>query len=196
MRLKGPFRKIFGMSKRDHGHHVGEGGIEYEVPFVHQNHVNLCGDASAQMILMFYGKQPSIALKRNVGHDNSYRIKRNTRGIVEGSNDDDVAAVINGSGLRAWGFSPMLGPWTAETVRDALETFGPYAQSVQFSSAGHWVVVSGTDGEHVIFQDPWRGQNKRKTVGEWALVTEGRSTVGGLEEPPTVPRTLRALPMR
>lgn len=52
MRLKGPFRKIFGMSKRDHGQRADSDGLSYDVTFVHQNHVNLCGDASAQMLLL------------------------------------------------------------------------------------------------------------------------------------------------
>jgi hypothetical protein len=169
MRLKGPFRKLFGMSKRDHDHHVGDGGLEYEVPFVHQNHVNLCGDASAQMLAMFNGRAPTIAIKANTGHANSYRLQSNPRGVVEGSNDDDVAAVIRAAGLYPWNICPREGLWTAGLVRSALEMFGPYAQSVRFSVAGHWVVVTGTDGRNVIYHDPWRGMNNRKAIDEWAV---------------------------
>jgi Papain-like cysteine protease AvrRpt2 len=169
MRLKGPFRKLFGMSKRDHGEHVGDDGLEYEVPFVHQNHVNLCGDASAQMLVLFYGRPATIGMKSNVGHANSYRLKRNPRGVVEGSNDDDVVATIQAAGLQAWNICPRVGQWTAAFVRSALETYGPYAQTVRFSVAGHWVVVTGTDGHSVIYHDPWRGKNMSKTIGDWAI---------------------------
>ena len=81
MRLKGPFRKIFGMSKRDHGQSADSDGLSYDVTFVHQNHVNLCGDASAQMLLLFHARPPSVALKRNQGHETlSYRVRRTPRG--------------------------------------------------------------------------------------------------------------------
>lgn len=170
MRLKGPFRKIFGMSKRDHGHHAGAGGVEYPVPFVHQNHCNLCGDASAQMLLMFNNRPDMPLVKGNVGHPNSFRLRRNPRGIVEGADDDDIGDSITAAGLMAWNIYPTAGQWCANSVRQALENYGPYAQQVQFSFAGHWVVVIGTDGQHVIYHDPWRGQNKRKTIADWREV--------------------------
>jgi hypothetical protein len=184
MRLKGPFRKLVGMSKRDHGHHVGDGGLEYEVPFVHQNHVNLCGNASAQMLVMFNGRAPTNAIKSNTGHSNSYRLRRNPRGVVEGANDDDVAALIRAAGLHPWNICPREGLWTAAFVRAALETYGPYAQSVRFGVAGHWVVVTGTDGHNIIYHDPWRGMNKRKTEGEWAESAGDRpeSAVAAVED--------------
>jgi hypothetical protein len=167
MRLKGPFRKLFGMSKGDHGHHVGDEGLEYEVPFVHQNHVNLCGDASAQMLVMFNGRPATIGLKANAGHDGSYRLRHNPRGILEGGTDDDLVAVLRAAGLQPWNICPRVGPWTAAFVRAALETYGPYAQTVRFGVVGHWVVVTETDGQRVIYHDPWRGSNKSKTVGDW-----------------------------
>ena len=169
MRLKGPFRKLFGMSKRDHGHHAQADGLEYDVPFVHQNHVNLCGDASAQMLVMFHGRPATIPLKGNAGHPNSFRLKRNRRGVLEGSNEDKLVAMILASGLQAWNVCPSVGLWTGPLVRSTLETFGPYAQLVHFSIGGHWVVVTGTDGRHVIYHDPWRGGNNRKVMRDWII---------------------------
>ena len=171
MRLKGPFRKLFDMSKRDHGHHpVGEDALEYDVPFVHQNHVNLCGDASAQMLVMFNDRQPNLGMKPNVGHADSYRLKRNPRGVLEGSNDDDVVGLIQAAGLQAWLICPRVDRWTRDLLRAALETYGPYAQSVRFGVADHWVVVTGTDGQSVIYHDPCRGRNKSKTIDQWVIV--------------------------
>lgn len=169
MRLKDPFRKLFGMSKRDHRHHLGGDGLKYEVPFVHHNHVNLCGDASAQMIVMFNGRPPTIEMKPNNGHLNSFRLKRNPRGVFEGSDHKALAAMIQASGLQAWHICPRVGKWTAAFVHSALETYGPYAQSVRFSVAEHWVVVTGTDGDSVIYHDPWRGENMSKTIGDWVI---------------------------
>jgi hypothetical protein len=157
------------MSKRDHGQHVGNDGLEYEVPFVHQNHVNLCGDASAQMLVMFNGRTATIGMKSNVGHHNSFRLKRNPRGVFEGANDDDLVAMIQKSGLQAWNICPKAGLWTAKLVRSALETYGPYAQSVRFAVGNHWVVVTGTDGHRVIYHDPWRGKNQSKAIGDWVI---------------------------
>lgn len=169
MRLKGPFRKVFGMSVRNHGHHINPdlGGQEYQVPFVHQNHCNLCGDSSAQMLLLFNNYPASAPIKNNAGHANSWRMRRNPRGILEGANDDDVANIIKAAGMNAWNIYPQHGGWTANLVLSALQTYGPYAQSVRFSMAGHWVVVVGVDGNHVIYHDPWRGQNMRKTEAAW-----------------------------
>jgi hypothetical protein len=167
MRLKGPFRKIFQMSKGDHGQHAADDGLEYDVPFVHQNHVNLCGDASAQMLLMFNGRPASVAMKPNAGHQQSFRLRTNPRGIVEGGNDGDLVAIVRAAGLRPWNLCPRVGLWNAQLIRSALETYGPYAQSVRFGVAYHWIVVTGTDGQGVIFHDPWRGRNMRKTFVDW-----------------------------
>jgi hypothetical protein len=184
MRLKGPFRKLFGMSKKDHGQHAGDDGLEYDVPFVHQNHVNLCGVASAQMLITFNSRPPTVAMKPNVGHNNSYRLQRNPRGVVEGSNDNDVVALIKAAGLKAWDICPGTGQWTAQFVRSALETFGPYAQSVCFAVGGHWVVVTGTDGHNVIYHDPWRGKNLTQTIGAWSVAAgdDPGSAIAALED--------------
>ncbi|WP_241301360.1 papain-like cysteine protease family protein [Microbulbifer elongatus] len=172
MRLKGPFRKIFGMSKRDHNRHaVDLGNLEYLVPFVHQNHCNLCGDSSAEMLLLFHGKNPAAPLKANGGHANSWRMRVNPRGVLSGASDDDVANVITGRGLQAWGLEPTVGRWSVPMVYRALSNYGPYAQSVRFSVAGHWVVVIGVDANHVIYHDPWRGQNMRQTEAKWIAST-------------------------
>lgn len=173
MRLKGPFRKIFGMSKRDHGEHAGAEGLDYDVTFVHQNHVNLCGDASAQMLLLFNERAPSVPLKRNDGHATaSWRMKRNPRGVLEGGNQDPLIATIRAAGLRAWDICPRVGKWTAELVLASLRTYGPYAQTVQFSVATHWVVVIGTDGHKVYYHDPWRGSNMSKTMADWIIAAD------------------------
>jgi len=185
VRLKGPFRKLFAMSKRDHGHHVQKGGLEYDVPFVHQNHVNLCADASAQMVILFNERPATLPMKLNVGHKYSYRLRRNPRGILEGGNGDYIVAMIQAAGLQAWKIRPLFRRWTAESVRSALEIYGPYAQSVRFSVGYHRVVVTGTDGLNVIYHDPWRGRNMSKTIGDWVIAADGEdldSAVAATEE--------------
>jgi len=169
MRLKGPFRKLFGMSKRDHGHHVAP-SLEFAVPFVHQNHVNLCGDASVEMLVRYHGRHTDVSkVKQNDGSSASYRLRRNPRGVFDGSNEHDLKGMIEAAGLYGWRFCPRVGKWTAELVRLALDTYGPYAQCVRFSIAEHWVVVKGTDGSSVIYNDPWRGANMSKTMDDWVI---------------------------
>lgn len=186
MRLKGPFRKIFGMTKSDFGDHAAiDGGLDYEVTFVHQNHVNLCGDASAQMLLLFNERAPSVALKRNEGHEAlSYRMKRNPRGVLEGGNEVPLIATLTAAGLRAWDICPRVGRWSGDLVMSCLRTYGPYAQSVQFSVVSHWVVVVGADRDKVYFHDPWRGANLSKTIADWTVVADDipGSTIAATED--------------
>jgi hypothetical protein len=174
VRLKGPFRKIFGMSKGDHGDRAAiDGGLDYDVTFVHQNHVNLCGDASAQMLLLFNERGPSASLKRNEGHATlSYRMQRNPRGVLEGGGDGPMIATLRAAGLRAWDICPQVGRWTGDLVMSCLRTYGPYAQTVQFSVATHWVVVIGTDRHKVYYHDPWRGSNMSKTIADWIVAAD------------------------
>jgi hypothetical protein len=157
------------MSKRDHRQDLvpgGEGVVQEDVPFVHQNHINLCGDASAQMLAMYNQRLLIIGMKQNVGHENSYRLRRNPRGVFQGRNGDRIARMLEGVGLQARLICPR-DRWTAALVRAALETYGPYAQAV--GPLHHWVVVTGTDGESVIYHDPWRGRNKSKPMGQWVI---------------------------
>lgn len=193
MRLKGPFRKLAGMSKQDHGHHVGPDGLEFDVPFVHQNHINLCGDASAQMLLLFNQRTPNPGvLKQNAGHANSFRLRRNPRGIFSGSTDDTIVTQLRGAGLIAWNICPRVGPWSADRVLAALETYGPYAQF--FHGVGHWVVVKGVDGNSVFYQDPWRGKNKCKPIDDWINIAghEIDSAVAATEDYPAPPPHIQA----
>src|SRR5262249_43569745 len=114
MRLKGPIRKILGMSKRDHGHHVG---VEYHVPYVHQNHVNLCGDASAQIVLMYYERPLPLEMKPNFGPPNDNRLMHRRRKTFDGATDDDIVDLIRRAGLYAWNIRPEQGRWTQDLVR-------------------------------------------------------------------------------
>jgi hypothetical protein len=162
------------MHKGDHDHHVvgeGEDRIEYtDVPFVHQNHINLCGDAAAQMLIMCNGREANLDMKPNEGWgDTSWRLKRNPRGTFTGGDDRALADLLQAAGLHAYNICPRADRWTAQLVLSVLQTYGPYAQSVRFGVCGHWVVVTGTDGQDVFFNDPWRGRNKRKSIGEWVL---------------------------
>ena len=96
MRLKSLARWAAGMSKRDHEHYA-QGSVRDEVPFVHQNHINLCANASAEMLLRYHGRPSHLALKRHADRDD-YRIRRNPRGVFSGGNVDTIVGVFRVAG--------------------------------------------------------------------------------------------------
>ena len=68
--------------------------------------------------------------------------------------------------------TPLAGatpPWSAQTLGDALTAFGPLMMSVEFNAvAGHWILLTGIQGNVVFHHDPWRGM-LAKTCGQSRL---------------------------
>jgi len=150
MQLPGIARKIVGMcynmSDAGSSYSAGPGSLMLRVPFVAQNHGNLCTDAVAMMILRAWGHQPSRDTRSN------------PRGAFEaasvGQHGDLVAG---GARWRTMDRPPAFE--TVQEVLDQLALFGPLGASLQSRLGGHAVVVVGGYGNNgeVVVHDPWSG---------------------------------------
>lgn len=166
MRLKGPIAKLFSFSSRDHakpGQFIS-GPIppgapshvhpyaRFTVPFVHQGHVNLCGDACVEMLLAFKGRPYRSELRKN------------PRGIVEGSSTDDLSERLAAAGVRVYSLPlPHDRRWTPQLLAAFLQKSGP----IICQGAMHFVLLTGIHEGHVFIHDPWRGQNLTYTLDEF-----------------------------
>ncbi|CAA0079198.1 Uncharacterised protein [BD1-7 clade bacterium] len=188
MKVLNPFRKIVGMSKRDH-HQIPNADVAHtqaqessarvihkhfpNVPFVHQNHVNLCGDACAAMLMMYHGKQPPYDMHLAPRHDDVWLMDRNPRGILAGANSDSLASDFLALELITYQLYPFERRWTAAAVEVVLNLFGPFMAAKDHGVSGHWVLVVGVFNETIYYHDPWRGRNMAMTVDAFQRVNDG-----------------------
>jgi hypothetical protein len=125
--------------------------LTLRVPFVAQQHVNLCGDACALMLLKFWGRD-------TLGRDTN----TNPRGPLGGSGFDDICSMFPHENWRApFPIPPKAQGWTARKLAYQLATVGPLIVSLP----RHWVVLIGAQGQQLYIHDPWRGPNLVKDVG-------------------------------
>lgn len=162
MRLKGVFRTLTRMTKRNHGHTAtGAGSVQLNVPFVHQNHINMCGDASVNMALKSHGKDFDAPVKESVGHGGDVRLRRNPRGVLEGLTTDDVIDRLKAKGLEPISLDPSsTRNITAAELKGWLNEHGPLI----IKGPSHFMIITGVDGNSVFYHDPWRGKNMRMSL--------------------------------
>jgi hypothetical protein len=127
--------------------------IRHEVPFVHQRHLNLCGDACVEMILAFQRKP--------------YQDKmNNSRGAFTGLDLDQISAKLTSAGLRHYTVPhPKILQWRPEDLTAYLRLGGP----ILCNGTKHWVLLTGIHDKHVFVHDPWLGPNLTKTLREFNL---------------------------
>ena len=167
MKLRGPIRKIFGFSARDKskpGDFVsnpfqdGENPFsidcgKHDVEFMHQTHVNLCGDSCVNMVLKYKGK----------AHGN---MNKNPRGAFTGINTDDVKDRLRQGGLTPLRVAPDgegATSYTAARIGQYLKQFGPIIATRPM----HFVLIIGIDGDRIFYHDPWRGPNLIQTLKQF-----------------------------
>lgn len=120
--------------------------------YVHQEHINMCGEAACCMLMRFAGTAASPP-------------RKNPRGPLEGADWEDhlraqYPRLKKQGRLRATG-----GAWTPETLMDQLLAVGPMMVSGNFAKipvagwTGHYVVIKGIQGDDVYLFDPWHGPN-------------------------------------
>lgn len=168
MKLKGPMAKIFGFSDKDHSKGKAEEisapydpdvmpkapAYGIDVPFEQQTHVNLCGDASLNMLFTFK-KKPTARVD----------LKKNPRGALEGINTDDVKARIDAvDGLVAKQLKPKAAKaWTALELAQQLYAHGPLI----CKGSQHFILLIAVNGDNCYFHDPWRGQYVAKSIKDF-----------------------------
>ena len=125
---------------------LSDGDILYEVPFIHQRHINLCGDASINMLFAFMRKPHCLKLK-------------NSRGIFEGLNDEKIKEALGSTGIKV-AYYPLLPEHTLDDLAEYLAKGVPIICTVPFHSvSNHYVLLIGKRGGSVVIHDPWRGPN-------------------------------------
>lgn len=120
--------------------------ISYSVEFIHQQHVNMCGDACVQMLLSFFGKPYLTVLKNN-------------RGIFDPLNDDDVCQQLTEAGLSLRLF-PLSDKLTEQKLGSYLANGAPVMCVINFNKfANHWVLLTAKHNDVFMYHDPWKGPN-------------------------------------
>jgi Papain-like cysteine protease AvrRpt2 len=139
--------------------------IIYNVGYVAQKHINMCGEACVKM------------LKDYKGYPSGINMDVNPRGAFQGKKFDALANQHNlqegffPGQLNAKGTKWTRGAISAQSIKDALTEHGPIICSGDFCRMmgqrfGHYVLVTGVDGDLVHFNDPWHGDKRKKSV-DW-----------------------------
>jgi Papain-like cysteine protease AvrRpt2 len=139
-------------AKGNYGEMSGKPGevnphLNYKVPFVHQQHINLCGDACALMLQKFWGMATNIS------------VDQNPRGPLTGSNTDDIVAFFPPNACKSVTPKPANRTWDSRRLAYALACGGPIICSTENLGGlvGHFLVLKGIDDDQLFFHDPWRG---------------------------------------
>jgi hypothetical protein len=197
MKLITPIRKAVGMSRRSHGqapdaaigsyvHHPG-------VPFIAQNHVNLCGDACVSMILKFYNKEATSGLTASKKHPSAMKMARNPRGIFSGSDSSQWVEALTGAGLHSYIFYGRGAQFSSRQIAVVLLDFGPFVAGVKFNRfTEHAILIIGVQNDRLFFHDPWRGANMSMTLAQFNSICKA-SQSGNFVTAATNPVTVEDL---
>jgi hypothetical protein len=169
VKLITPLKKLAGMSKTDHGQapQGGQGGfVAYQgVPYIFQNHVNLCRDACTNMLLSYYGKQTAsvVACKKHAGIN---KLKKNPRGPFKGTNASDSMDLLDAGGLHPYTLYVFPGDkFKRFHIEGVLVSYAPFIAAVRSSRVStHAILVFGLEGDRLFYHDPWKGANMSMTL--------------------------------
>jgi len=172
--------------------------LQYKgVPFVSQTHINLCGDACINMLLLFYDVPAPASFsqtKDNNGQDKTavsstlkqargknepadlpgsgpsggvYTMAENPRGVITGLGSDDGFNALKEAGLDPFRFDAGGNQYSAEQIETVLE-ISPFIASVQFSAvAQHAILIFGIKSSTLFYHDPWRGSGMSMTLTDF-----------------------------
>ena len=184
MKLITPIRKAVGMSRRSHGEQLANAHTAalktYQVPFIGQGHINLCGDACVNMLLKAHHKEVKVDMVPSKRHDGAMKLSRNPRGMFQGAEAEDLVKVLYGEDLNPYLISSNDGTFSSAQVYSILSDLGPIIASVAFSSlCGHYILITGAERnrqatDKLFYHDPWRGANMSMTIAEFNQICNGR----------------------
>ncbi|WP_158590445.1 papain-like cysteine protease family protein [Noviherbaspirillum cavernae] len=127
-----------------------------DVPYVHQRHINMCGDACVNML---------VAYKK--GRRDAEQIDRNPRGVFAELPFRDLEEKLSAAGLAVAPINrPPKKSWPAQELARHLSQYGPIICGGQEPRdlVGHYVLLTCVRDEKVVVHDPWGGRNR-----EWSL---------------------------
>ena len=171
MKLITPIRKAVGMSRRSHGQipNANESSAYHPgVPFIAQNHVNLCGDACVSMLLKFYNKEATGKLTPSKKHPTAMKLAHNPRGIFKGSESSEWLAALKGAGLHPYTFFGRLAQFSSRQLAVVLLDFAPFIAGVKFNRfTEHAILITGVQNDRLFYHDPWRGAKMSMTLAQF-----------------------------
>lgn len=163
MRLTGLFATVCNFSSRDtstpealisppSGDRPANHALCKNVEFIHQQHVNMCGDACVNMLFAYKGK----AYER--------MFKRNPRGVLEGLDTQQVKDKLMEAELLPVPIPyPENRKWPAQQLASLIIAYGPLI----CAGKRHFILVFGADQNKVVYHDPWRGPNKQMSLDDF-----------------------------
>ncbi|WP_323071929.1 papain-like cysteine protease family protein [Mycetohabitans endofungorum] len=140
----------------------------FDVKYHHQQHVNMCGDASAAMLLSFFGKKP-------------VDLDKNPRRLWEGLNSTQLMNLLESHGFRVSSI-PMpprferhpkdgttKGGWESAQLCSLLNGFGPIICGGRWPRhmSGHCILLIGATENTVVYHDPWSGAKRTRTLQQF-----------------------------
>ena len=141
-------------------------GIFYKVPYIAQQHANLCTDASMNMLYKA-GEKPVASLSSN------------PRGAFEGRDYEGLKDFKREQIILSF-------PNENQTKRVArikeefikvLTNNGPFIMDIGLRYGGrHSILVTGISHDRIVFNDPLTGANRTLTVGEISSIHGKRSS--------------------
>jgi hypothetical protein len=172
------------MSRRSHGVQLANAHTAdlktYQVPFIGQGHINMCGDACVNMLLKANHKEPKVAMTASKRHEGAMKLSQNPRGVFQGAETEDLVRVLYSEDLNPYIISSNEGRFTSGQIYGILSDVGPIIASVAFSSfCGHYILITGAERtrqptDRLFYHDPWRGANMSMTITEFNGICNGR----------------------
>jgi hypothetical protein len=140
----------------------------FDVPFFHQQHINLCGDASVNMLLAYHNCQTND-------------LSKNPRGVLTGITSIGIMDQLNEKGVTP--ISLILPKrlnaegkrgWEIEDLCKKLNRHGPMICSGRLPGdvVNHCVVLVGASDATVVYHDPWCGARRTKTLEQFNAFLE------------------------
>lgn len=134
-----------------------------DVPFFHQQHINLCGDASVNMLLAYHNSQTND-------------LSKNPRGVLTGLTSTGIKDQLKEKGVTP---NSLILPkrlsgegkrgWEIEDLCKKLNRHGPMICSGRLPGdvVDHCIVLVGASDTAVVYHDPWCGARRTKTLEQF-----------------------------
>jgi hypothetical protein len=178
LKLLTPIRKAVGMSRRSHAENppAGSNSFYHGVPFTAQSHVNLCGDACANMLIRFYNNASNVDLTQSKSNPAAMKMMTNPRGMFSGSGPNEWARELAGAGLSPYSFFSHNPQFNSKQLYYILSDCGPFIAGVAFNRfTEHAILVNGMIYDDALtdklyYHDPWRGSHMSMTLAAFNTI--------------------------
>lgn len=129
------------------------------VPQRTQEHSEWCWAGSSQMVLGFFGVNPTQCAEANYSLGINYACGNTNFNWNSNANSPNSTNAVS-SILNAWGVNASVfnGYFYSSTVQTHINNSKPFIILWQWTGGGgHFVVVKGYSGSYLYINDPWPG---------------------------------------